>query len=219
MNRIRFHFTKTGLVASLSHLDTIRTLERACRRAQLPLGYSQGFNPRPRLAFGPALPVGTESAAEFFEAEMVTDCAPADAAYHLNRSLPTGIRVVNAWRIGSDVPSLSALIVAAHYHVKLPQGASDGLAPIIHHIMSSQEWIIERRRKDRANVRPLIYRLEIAGDGRLELTLAVGDEGTLRPDDFLAALADECRGCFHPDEAEITRTGVLKRAKEGLHPL
>ncbi len=218
MNRIWFHFSKMGLAACLSHLDTIRTLERACRRAQLPLAYSQGFNPRPRLAFGPALPVGMESEAEFFEAQMHVEYAPLKAASELNHSLPAGLRVIKASQVAADVPSLSSLVAAAHYRALLPKPAQSVLAQAVSEVLHSEEWIIERPKKGKRDVRPLLHALELTGNRELHFTLASGQDGTLRPDDFLTALAHECHDCFNPVDARITRMGLLIKGKEGLGP-
>ena len=219
MIRIRFQFTKTDFAACLSHLDTIRTLERACRRAQLPLAYSQGFNPRPRLAFGPALPVGTESLAEFFEADLDQEsCEPQEVMGDLNLSLPRGLRVVDAWKIPANTSSLSTTIAAARYRVQLSGVVGEPLREAVNEISRSEQWVVERRRKGPADVRHLIYDLVLQDSQELWFTLAVGDAGTLRPDDFLMALANQCQGCFDPDQSRIIRMGLFAKANEGFVP-
>ncbi|HVT77145.1 MAG TPA: TIGR03936 family radical SAM-associated protein, partial [Acidimicrobiales bacterium] len=65
--KLRIRYTKLGKVRWISHRDIARCVERAVRRAKLPVAYSEGFSPRPRIAFGLALPTGAESSAEYLD--------------------------------------------------------------------------------------------------------------------------------------------------------
>ena len=95
--RVRLRFAKVGKVRFTSHRDLARIWERALRRADIPLVYSQGFSPRPRLHFGLALPTGAESWAEYLDADLV-ESAPVleDLPERLTPMLPAGIDVTAA---------------------------------------------------------------------------------------------------------------------------
>src|SRR5438270_10410825 len=93
--RVRIRFSKLGKIRWTSHRDVARMWERAFRRVSLPLAYTQGFSPRPKVSFGLALPTGAESWAEYLDAELdatISGLDPALAA-RLSAALPTGLDV------------------------------------------------------------------------------------------------------------------------------
>ena len=162
--------------------------------------------------------MGTESFAEYFEAEMEGEYSPACAVRDLNRNLPVGLSIVEGWGVPSGSPSLSALIAAADYRVGFKEGTQERLSQVILSILARKSWVIERSRKAAADVRPLVYGLELRLTDQGEelwLSLALGSQGTLRPDDVLLALAEECQGCFDPEQVTVTRVRVLVKAIEG----
>jgi hypothetical protein len=92
--RYRARFTKEGRLRFLGHLDLTRTLLRAMRRARVRFVYSQGFNPKPKVAFGPALSVGVSSEGEYVDFETLARLDPEPAIGEINAALPAGIRFV-----------------------------------------------------------------------------------------------------------------------------
>ena len=101
---IRSRLTKGEEVRFISHLDLARTIERAVRRARLPIAYSQGFSPRAKIAFGSALAVGVTSSGEYVDMELTSDIGPDDFLKILNENLPVGIRFEAAVEIGPKFP-------------------------------------------------------------------------------------------------------------------
>ena len=114
----RIQFVKEGYARFLSHLDVVRNFHRACRRRQIPLMYSQGFNPHPKMSFGPPLSLGYTSSAEFVDLEI-------DSAYKrnlqddLNPALPEGLRIIRVQKVENPGDSLVSLINAFLYEVDL----------------------------------------------------------------------------------------------------
>ncbi|MGD1049262.1 MAG: TIGR03936 family radical SAM-associated protein, partial [Candidatus Krumholzibacteriaceae bacterium] len=92
--RYRFIFEKRGRERFLAHLETMNVIQRALRRAKLPLSFSEGFHPHPRISAGPSLAVGMEGLGEFFDVELVEEIEPSLEL--LNRGLPPGLRI-KAW--------------------------------------------------------------------------------------------------------------------------
>ncbi|NLG85391.1 MAG: DUF2344 domain-containing protein, partial [Firmicutes bacterium] len=124
----RFRLAKRGKMRFLSHLDLMRTVARAFRRAGLPLVYSEGFHPHPLFSFGPALAVGIESEAEYFDAVLREDPGPEEEiCARLNAVLPQGLVIRAAGRPLLDGRSLAALLDAASYHLWLA-GPREALA-------------------------------------------------------------------------------------------
>jgi radical SAM-linked protein len=110
--RVRIRFTKLGKIRWTSHRDVARMWERAFRREQLPLAYSAGFSPRPKVSFGLALPTGCESVAEYLDVELA-DLGPLDFGTlprRLSAALPTGVDVTAAELIAPGTPSLQEAV-------------------------------------------------------------------------------------------------------------
>jgi radical SAM family uncharacterized protein/radical SAM-linked protein len=114
--RFRFTFSKTGDARFLSHRQLLDTLERALRAAQVPVRFTEGYNPHIRVSMGPALPVGHEGMAEVFD----VDCTAPIRPHHLsamNRLLPVGVEVLDARDLVPGAPSLGKLVAAARYRI------------------------------------------------------------------------------------------------------
>lgn len=96
MPRVRVTFDKTGLLKYISHLDTMRLFERACRRAELPLTLTQGFRPHPKISITPAMPVGVESEGQYADITLDLTVPLRDVVERLNRNLPPEVRITGA---------------------------------------------------------------------------------------------------------------------------
>jgi len=112
-------------VRFIGHLDLVRVWERAARRARLPLAFTQGYAPRPRMHFGPALPTCFESTAEYLDIDLANPMDPQTAAAALTEVLPEGIDVVAAVEL-EDNGSLQALITTLEYVVALDPAVDPG---------------------------------------------------------------------------------------------
>jgi radical SAM-linked protein len=122
VQRIVFRFTKGEAVRFVSHLDLMRCFERAMRRAGFPVGYTQGFNPRPRLSFASALSVGATSEWEMGQVELDVDRDEAELApliASLNAQLPPGLRIDEAWPVPLEKRSPYIQPTAAAYRLRL----------------------------------------------------------------------------------------------------
>jgi radical SAM family uncharacterized protein/radical SAM-linked protein len=191
--RFRARFTKTGNVRYLGHLDLSRTMLRAFRRARLPLSYSQGFNPKPRVAFGPALPLGVASEGEYVDLELHSLVDPEATVATLNSELPKGIRFASMREIGRGVPALSEAIRSARYRVHTGEGVA--LEEDLRTFQARGSIEILRERKGKTRVLKLddaLLGLEPLADDTLRMTLALGGEGaSVRPDEVLSEVFGE----------------------------
>ena len=111
-NPVRLRYTKLGKVRWISHRDVARALERSFRVAQLPLAFTEGFSPRPKVSFGLALSVGHESDAEYLDVELARPVAPAHLPGVLSGALPEGIDVTGAVPLAERAPALQEAITA-----------------------------------------------------------------------------------------------------------
>lgn len=147
--KLRLTMTKTGRTASLSHLEYMTLIHRAVRRARLPIKYSAGFHPAPRISFGDALPLGVASEAELVDLELTAPCEPADAMRRLNRELPQGVDVLQAasWPRKGEAPANS--IVSATYRIPLPASTIRKLEEQLKKFLARDDVITTRKKKNR----------------------------------------------------------------------
>ena len=192
--RVRVRFQKLGKVRWTSHRDVARMWERACRRVHVPLAWTAGFSPRPKLSFGLALPTGAESLAEYLDMELAAD-AGVDVeglAALLSPALPAGVDVTAAAAVDARAPSLQEDVVSCTWRVGLVPGAD--LVLLVDRALASSSLLVERERKGRLSVddvRPAILTLAVVttaeGEPELEALLATHPRA-LRPQELLRAL-------------------------------
>jgi hypothetical protein len=128
MTRLLLKFQKTGPLAWLSHLEMTRSLERALRRSGLPLAYTQGFSPHPRISCTPALPVGVGSLGEYLEVALDREVEADGLAVRINQDMPEGLRVLSAELLPEHFPKMSRWVHYALYRVEPGQeGETAGL--------------------------------------------------------------------------------------------
>ena len=113
--RIRITFTKQGPLRYTGHLDLHRLWERAARRAELPLAYSQGFHPQPKMNMAAALPLGFSSRCEVMDMKLEHDIGLDDLPARLNTTLPSGLQVVDVEQVDERAPALQTQVISAEY--------------------------------------------------------------------------------------------------------
>ena len=118
--KLRFQITKEKEIRFISHLEYVRTIGRAIRRAKLPAAYSQGFNPHMKYSLASALGVGVVSYAEYVELELTEPMNPLEAAEAFAKALPRGIRVLAVDAVETNAPALMSVAGGAEYRVTVP---------------------------------------------------------------------------------------------------
>jgi radical SAM-linked protein len=194
--RMRVTFATDESIKYVGHLDLARSWERAIRRARLPMSYSQGFNPQPRIQFAAALPVGFTGAAEvldvFLEEEMEAD----RFLLLLRPALPHGLRLLSAEPVPRELAALQSQVRAAVYWVQVAtdEPPSSFRARLHAFLARSSAWR-ERRHGDkriRYDLRPLVEMLTYRGACELgqsfETRMRSEPGATGRPDELLAEL-------------------------------
>lgn len=117
MYRIRLKFAKSGDIRFLSHLEVMRTFERALRRAALPYAVTQGYSPKPKISWGLPLMVGAESNSEYVDLFLKDKVSGEKIIERLNLKLPKGLKVLEAKSIEAKAPSLMSLAAFALYDI------------------------------------------------------------------------------------------------------
>lgn len=171
---IRFRFAKLGKVRFTSQRDVARMWERALRRARLPLAYTEGFSPRPRLSFGLALPTGCESEAEYLDVVLDAErvgpqgIAAATLPAVLSPLLPDGVVVHEAARLTPGRGSLQQLVTSCSWTVDVAGVAREGLEAKVAAFLEAPSVHLIRERKGRPvedDIRPAVLSLTVADPG------------------------------------------------------
>jgi len=119
MQRLRVKLSRGEEIKFISHLDIMRLWERALCRAQIPLAYSEGFSPHPRLSLAAPLPVGVTSEAEFMDVFVLKLVSPHWFATAVSQQLPPGIEILGVYQIALSMPSLQSQVRSAEYRVEV----------------------------------------------------------------------------------------------------
>ena len=163
--KIRVRFSKTGLLRYLSHREVITALLRAMRRASIPLIYSEGFHPHPKISFGPPLPVGVEGINEYFDIELPAPIS-ADIMYKINAFLPYGLKVLSASVINKNTKSLNDFISRYEYEIIVDKTMHKS----INSFLELPSCMIKRG-EDAVDIRPIVEGAKI-NNRSLHLVLA-----------------------------------------------
>jgi len=185
--RIRITFAKLGALRYTGHLDLHKLWERAARRAELPLAYSQGFHPQPKMNIAAALPLGFSSRCEILDMRLEQDVPLDGLREKLQGTLPTGIQVMAVESVADSAPTLQTEVVSAEYEVVLTEaGFGSELKWSIESVLANDSILRTRRGKE-YDLRPLIEALNLADD-KIVMRLAAREGATGRPEEVLDVL-------------------------------
>lgn len=205
--RARITFTKQGALRYTGHLDLHRLWERAMRRAELPIAYSQGFHPQPKISFAAALPLGFSSRGEVLDVRLNEEISVEDISMRLKDNLPPDIQIVNIESVDERAPALQTQVVSAAYEVHLTEPVDSAeLTRKVETLMMSESMIREKRGKF-YDLRPLVEMLSVITEANgkvwLRMTLAARDSATGRPEEVLNTLD------IAPEYARVERTRLI----------
>lgn len=194
--RMRVMYQKSGRLALLSHLEVIRALERAVRRADLPYAITEGFSPHMKIAFGSALPVGVGGQEECFDLSMTRYIAPDKALESLKASSPPDLMVHSCVYVDNKAPAASVAFPRSLYEVMLSEPLSS--PPVV------PETIVAVRKGKEKELIVSDYLEEGIQfkEDKLYFSLCAKPTGSLRVDAFLEKLL---QGCPDIDIVSITR--------------
>lgn len=207
VRRVRLVFRKIGDVRFLGHLEMARVFERACRRAGIPLSFTGGFSPKPRITFALSLPTGTEALAEWLDLELGEAWAAEEVMSRLNDQLPEGIRILDSWKVPVDVPALNGRVRSMTYEARLPEAVKD-LDERVRDVMSRPSVPVLRLKKGKKrtlDLKDYLLSLSSPDDRTLVFSLALmGEAGSARPQEVLEAVMDG--DASRLEEIHLTRT-------------
>jgi radical SAM-linked protein len=229
--RFRIRFAKGLEMRFTSHLDLLRSWERALRRADLPLAFTQGRRPHLKLSFGPPLPLGHRSRAEYFDLEFSRPPG-MDLAERLNAVLPPGLEVLDYRPILFKSPSLMSQLEGASYRVRFPGPwlADQGLGPSTlaaelsrraADVLAQERLVVRRQSEDNArefDARPSLDSLRTGLDEpvpTLDVEILFTPRAQVRPEEVVALMFAAC----DPRDTDCERTALwMSRAGRRLDP-
>ncbi len=185
--RLRITFSKLEMLRFIGHLDLAKTWERVLRRAELPLVYSQGFNPQPKIQLASALSLGISSDCELLDIWLREPLSAEDLAARLNAVSPDGLVTTTVMEVPLKAPALQTLLAGAHYRITVDEVDDAELRRRITTLLAA-DFIERQRRKKNYDLRALIFDLVPDGDGAFRAHLSLGQAGTGRPDEVLDAM-------------------------------
>ncbi|MAM33179.1 MAG: hypothetical protein CL411_12300 [Acidimicrobiaceae bacterium] len=166
--RLRIAFSKHGKIRFTSHRDVARIWERALRRTNLPVAYSEGFTPRPKLSFGLALSTGHESEGEYLDVdldpEQGADLDLAGLTTHLSAQLPVGMTATGVVVVDRRMPSLQQAVTSCTWQIDVRNVDESTAQAAIDAALAADELMITRERKGKEvtdDIRPLVFGLTV----------------------------------------------------------
>ncbi len=205
LKNVRIVFTKTGRAKYVSHLDLVRTMTRAVRRAEIPLWYTEGFNRHPYLTFAAPLSLGHEGLRETMDLRLEEEMAYDELVERLNRVLPEGIEAVSA----AEAVAKAALLTAAEYRITFHCEAQ-----LLRDALARDSLTVEKKTKKKTTktveLKPYFEDAVVEETGEnavMTVTLPSGSADNINPNLFLTAL---CAVIGREIEADFLRLRLLK---------
>jgi radical SAM-linked protein len=149
VQKLRIRYAKRGRLRFTSHRDFARALERAIRRSGLPIAYSAGFSPHPKVSYVGAAPTGTASEAEYLEIGLADAREPDAVKLALDEALPVGIDILEVKDAAtSESKSLAELVEASHWQIDFPDVAVGAATSALDALLAASTALVERPTKD-----------------------------------------------------------------------
>jgi radical SAM-linked protein len=192
MQRLRVRFTRGDEIKYISHLDLMRCWERAFRRAEVPLAYSEGFTPHPRISLAAPLAIGVTSEAELMDVVATRWVSPHWFSGGVSRQLPAGLSIMAVVPVATTLPSLQSAVRLAEYRVEVDSTLTrKELDAAVEHLLSLEHlpWHHHRDTGERNyDLRPLVEDLWVEEGGGLGMSLRCDSGGSGRPEQVVLAL-------------------------------
>ena len=197
---LRFRFKKQGSLQYISHLDLVRTMHKIIVRAKLPLWYTEGFNPKPKIIFAAPLSIGTESICEFMDIRMKEYIDPAEAMARINANMTEEMQITEAYYPKTKFTDLKWMSYRIAIHT---DGICEKLVSDINAALSAPVIEVQKKNSDKTtDIRPLIKSADavLSGDRVVINTVLSADPSSfLNPEYLIKALRDKCGILSSPD--------------------
>ena len=197
---LRFKFIKRGSLQYISHLDLVRTMHKVIVRAKLPLWYTEGFNPKPKMIFAAPLSIGTESECEYMDLRMSEYIDPAEAMARINANMTSEMQVTEAYYPDSKFTDLKWMSYRLSF---TPVFIDDGLVDRCNESLTADKVEVVKKNSDKTiDIRPLIKSATAVREGDsivINAILCADPSSFLNPEYIAKYLKEKCGLISHPD--------------------
>ena len=225
MEKLQVTYSKSKEAIYMSHLDIVKVFEEALSRADIPVAYSNGFNPRPELVFAHPLSVGIESTGEVVEIMLTENIETSYFIKQMNRVLPNGITVLSAEYVNLNAKNIMSRVYAATYIIELVyneeifkdktkreiEDIKKGYIDKLNEYLEQKNILVlkkSKNRMERIDIKPQIIMYEFTLDNSLEISVLAGSNANLKPDTIMAGFRE-----FIDEDIKynVKRTKILYR--------
>lgn len=221
--KLRIQITKDAGIRFISHLEYVRTIERAIRRAKLPVCYSEGFNPHMKFSLASALGVGVTSITEFVEVELAEVIELSAAMEQLKKALPMGIRIIAADIVGKNTAKLMAQAGGATYHVSVPCVAGPWEEAVAKFNEAASVLFQKPIPKGRGKTKeievkdfiPKVAVKQVDGSLIIDFSCKITPNGSMKATELLKILKTQFAIPLEEEKADILRTELFAVDKKG----
>jgi radical SAM-linked protein len=220
VQRLRVTFARGEDLKYITHLDLMRSWERALRRAALPVAYSEGFSPHAQLALAAPLPVGTTGDAELMDVFLAERIAPKTFIEEASKQLSAALTISSVEEVGMALPALQADVRFAEYEVDLaPEASAEGARAAAESFLAAETMPWEHKRDEEVrsyDIRAQVERIDVApaagGSFRLLMRLKNDNTGSGRPEQVVAALGLGAPARIHRTKLVLAGTSPSREA-------
>ncbi|MFV0529396.1 MAG: TIGR03936 family radical SAM-associated protein [Lachnospiraceae bacterium] len=222
--KARVKFSKRGPVKYVGHLDMMRYFQKTIRRAQIPIAYSEGYNPHMIMSFAAPLGVGTQSDGEYFDMILQEPMASREMCERLNATMAEGIQVVNIVEVeDTKATNAMSLVAAADYEIvyeAMAEAVAVRWAAALREF-AAQETIEVLKKTKRSeslvDIRPFIYEISMLGNV-MHMKLAAGSVNHTKPELVLAAFMEYTGESAAPQAFQLIRNEIYAATGEPENP-
>lgn len=224
--KIRIKFQKWGCMKFIGHLDMMRYFQKAMRRAEIDICYSEGFSPHQKMSFAAPLGVGITSDGEYFDIEVNSSPTSKEAIDKINGVMVDGVRVTGYRLLPDDAKNAMSIVAAADYRLSYKDGYDSP--------MTTEEWrqvladkfeaapeftVIKQTKKNQRqiDIKPLIYSFKVTEEDNkpvFDIMLSTGSVDNLKPEFVLESIYQTCGMEYNPLAIAIHRNEVYAREND-----
>lgn len=224
--KIRIKFRKWGSMKFIGHLDMMRYFQKAIRRANIDICYSEGFSPHQIMSFAAPLGVGITSDGEYFDIEVNSSFSTEEAMKRLNAAMVEGVEVTGYVRLPDNAKTSMAIVAAADYRLSVKEGYSSPLSAaewansIKEYFTDAKSFVIVKQTKKserEVDLKPLVYDFKVKEDESgpvFFLKVSTGSIDNIKPELVLASLYEKCGLTYDENAIQIHRLEVYARDEQ-----
>lgn len=225
--KIRIKFRKWGVMKFVGHLDMMRYFQKAIRRANIDIRYTEGFSPHQIMSFAAPLGVGITSDGEYFDIEVHTSPSGRDAIHALNAVMVEGVEITSYVKLPDDAKTAMSVVAAADYRIRFSDGCKSPYTLSQWHEIIAREFtgqaefqILKKTKKSEREVdlKPLVYDFSVSGQEdcpEFFFSVSTGSTDNIKPELVLSSIYEKCGLAYREEAFLIHRAEVYARSESG----